>query len=133
MSSNNTLKFVRDYVAEARVLLLDKIAPYRYTDLELVSALNVTLVEGRRLRPDLFLYKGKDDVQSFILVDDTVVRMELSFRLALVYGICGYAFARDQEDVQDARATAFMETFRNMLVGQGMRQIVGGTPPGGAR
>ena len=130
---SNTLKYVEDYVAEARTLLLDKIEPYRYTDLELIAALNVTLAEARRLRSDLFLYKGKDDVQSFTEVNDTAVRMELPFRLALVYGICGHAFARDQEDVQDARATAFMETFRNMLVGQGMRQIVGGTPPGGAR
>jgi len=130
---NSTLETVEDYISDSRTLLQDTIEPFRYDDPSLLVAFNVTLLEARRLRPDLFIYKNQDKVPSFREVDTSVVAMEAQFRLALVYGICGHAMARDQEDVQDARATAFMGTFNGMLTGVGVRAVTGGTPQGGGK
>jgi len=50
------LETVGQYLSEARRLLQDEYAPsYRYPDRDLVEALNIGLLEARRLRPDLFL------------------------------------------------------------------------------
>lgn len=129
----NQLESVEDYIEQARIELQDTISPYRYSDDELLAALNLTLMEARRLRPDLFIFKGKDHVPMYLTVDTTVVKMELPFRLPILFGLMGYAIARDQEDVQDSRATGFMATFNSMLGGSGQRIVAGGTPPGGNR
>ena len=49
------LETVGQYLEEARRLLQDEIAPYRYPDDDLIDALNIGLLEARRLRADLFL------------------------------------------------------------------------------
>lgn len=129
----NQLDSVKDYVAQARIELQDTVEPYRYEDEQIVAALNLTLMEARRIRSDLFIYKGSDSVPVYLKNDSTKVRMELPFRLAILYGVMGYVITRDQEDVQDARATGFMATFANMLTGGGQRVAVGGAPPGGSK
>lgn len=127
----NQLDLVKDYVEQARIELQDTVEPYRYADDEIVAALNLSLMEARRIRPDLFLFKGTDRVPMFQNNDTTKVPMELPFRLAILYGLMGYVITRDQEDVQDSRATGFMATFASMLTGNGQRVVQGGTPPGG--
>jgi hypothetical protein len=44
--------------------------------------------------------------------------MEEQFRLAILHGLVGHAIERDQEDVQDARATAFLTIMSNILIGK---------------
>lgn len=114
------LSTVSAYIDDARTLLQDKIAPYRYTDAELLVALNVTLLDARRLRPDLFLGDGTtttlSDVGSFSVVDGTAVDIEQGFRLAFLFGLCAHALARDQEDIQDARSIQWMSIFRSTLL-----------------
>lgn len=118
---------VADYIADVRVLLQDVISPYRYTDGELYTALNLTVFETRRLRPDFFLC-GSDwelnDLQEFTLPqsglasdDTTFIPFEQQFRLAIIHGIVAHALARDQEDIQDGRSALFMGVFTQMLVG----------------
>jgi len=128
-----TLSTVADYVKDARTLLQDKIPPYRYDDPSLLVALNVTMLEARRLRADLFVFKleARGQVQSFTEVDDTYVDIEPQFRLAILHGLCGHALERDQEDVQDVRATTFLGMFNAGLIGRNLAGIAGGTPPGG--
>ncbi len=46
------LQTVESYIGDARTLLLDQIPPFRYSDTSLLIALNLALLEGRRLRPD---------------------------------------------------------------------------------
>lgn len=119
---NTTLETIDDYIEDGRVLLQDTIAPYRYTDASLVTAMNVTLLEGRRIRPDLFVYHRWPDgrqVQSLQGKDGTVVEMEDQFRLAFLHGMVAHALERDQEDVQDERATTFMGIFNGILLGRG--------------
>lgn len=115
-----TLSTVSDYVSDARTLLQDTIAPYRYDDLSLVVALNVTIDDTRRLRADLFLGDGTttnfDVIPSFSAVDSTVVEIENGYRLAILMGMIAHAIARDQEDVQDARSGVFMKLWRDKLM-----------------
>lgn len=128
----SALETVSDYIDDVRVLLQDTIAPFRYDDPSLLTALNLTLLETRRLRPDLFVYRSHQQVKvpSFTSNDDTEVEIEPQFRLALVYGVLAHALARDQEDVQDARASTFMDTFQYMLTGQRPRPNPAGGSPG---
>jgi hypothetical protein len=120
---------VSNYLADVRVLLQDLVLPYRYDDPSLLTALNATLLETRRIRPDLLL-PFLNDVPEFDTNDDTIVPIEQPFRLAIVHGIVGHALARDQEDIQDQRATVFMGTFNTMLVGPASAMS---RPPAGGR
>lgn len=120
MASSTALETIDDYISDGRVLLQDTIAPYRYDDTSLITAMNVTLLEGRRIRPDLFVYNRCDPkVQTFQAKDGTVLEMEEQFRLAFLHGMVAHALERDQEDVQDERAATFMGIFNTILVGRG--------------
>lgn len=120
---SSALETITDYITDGRTLLQDVISPYRYDDASLVTAMNVTLLEGRRLRPDLFIYRrckpNERGVQSFQLNDGTELEMEEQFRLAFLHGMCAHALERDQEDIQDERAATFMKIFNNILTGNG--------------
>jgi hypothetical protein len=132
LASNPALEAVQDYVTDIRVLLLDTILPYRYDDASVLISINTMLTQMRRLRPDLFVYFG-DDIPAYTAVDDTVVPLEKPFRLALVYGAVAHALARDQEDVQDARAVTMMANFEAMLIGLRQPPIQGGGTKGKER
>jgi hypothetical protein len=126
-----TLNTVADYMTDARNLLQYKVPGYRYDEPSMLQALNVALLETRRQRGDLFVYnrKVKGQTQSFTAVDDTYVAMEPSFRLGLLYRMCGHALARDQEDVQDIRATTFFNNANGIFVGRGLGVVAGGSGP----
>ena len=130
-----TLNSVADYVKDARTLLQDTIEPYRYDDASLLVALNLTLLEAKRIRSDLFVFniQVRGQVQAFLAVDDTYVEMEPSFRLAILHGLIGHALERDQEDYEDQRASAFLGMFNQGLVGHGIGPVQGGSPPTGKR
>jgi hypothetical protein len=126
-----TYNTVADYMEDARTLLQDEVPGYRYDESSMLRALNAALLETRRQRADLFVYnrKVRGQVQSFTAVDDTYVEMEPSFRLGLLYRLCGHALARDQEDVQDIRATAFFNLANGVFVGRGLGVVAGGSGP----
>jgi hypothetical protein len=115
------LETINEYIDDGRVLLQDLIPPHRYSDESLIVAMNVTILEARRIRPDLFVYHKRSDgsygVQQFQKRDGTIFRMEEQFRLAFVHGLVAHALERDQEDIQDARASTFMQIFNNILTG----------------
>lgn len=117
---SSALLTIDDYIDDGRTLLQDTISPYRYSDASLVVGMNVALLEGRRLRPDLFVYNRTcpGGVQSLQGKDGTVIQMEEQFRLAFLHGMVAHALERDQEDIQDARAAAFMGIFNAILVGK---------------
>jgi hypothetical protein len=127
-----TLATVSDYIASARVLLQDLVPTYRYDDSSLVTALNVTLLEARRLRADLFIFnlQVRGQTQAFIAVDDTFVDIEPQFRLAILHGLCGHALERDQEDYMDARVASFLQMFYVGLIGRALPGTAGGSGPG---
>lgn len=126
--ANTTLATVQDYASDARTLLLDKVSPFRYDDDSLVRSLNMAMLEGSRLRPDLFIYTGDGSVPTFAAIDTTPVNIDPAFRLAFLFGMCAHALIRDEEDVQDARANTFNSNFVEILIGVRPRPLEGGTP-----
>lgn len=121
VTTSSALETITDYINDGRTLLQDTIQPYRYDDISLVTAMNVTLLEGRRIRADLFVFNKKADapsgVQFFAANDGSQVLMEPQFRLAFLYGMCAHALQRDQEDIQDNRAATFLTIFNSILIG----------------
>lgn len=112
-----TLDTVQDYIDRARALLLDQVEPYRYPDLDLVEALNMGMLETRRLRPELLSPAIQGPFPHFTPADKTVqVPMDPQYRSAFVYYICGQAHLRDDEITQDGRAAAFLNKFTAQML-----------------
>jgi|SRR5215204_1720157 len=107
------LDTVTDYVAQARSLLQDKTHPVRYSDGDLIDALNLALLEARRLRPDLFLgtSPGTLTTPSIGTTPDPMGAIDEQYRVPLLYYIVGHALRRDDEDGSEARASQFMMGF----------------------
>lgn len=119
---STALETITDYINDGRTLIQDTLQPFRYLDAELVTAMNVALLEGRRLRPDLFVYRKappnqRGRVQSFQGNDGTVLVMEEQFRLAFLYGMCAQTMLRDDEDIDTERAGMYLKAFNAILVG----------------
>lgn len=111
------LDTVADYVVEVRRLIQDTVAPYRYSDANMVSALNMGLLEVRRLRPDLFVGLGlRKDVPDFTAVGAQDVPMDPQYRASLVYYMAGQTQLMDEETTQDARASVFLNKFVSQLL-----------------
>ncbi len=119
------LATVQDYVTDVRVQILDKIRPYRYEDDELLAAMNMAMLEARRIRPDLFVTRWGSDVPYFDAVSGTPVPIEPQFRMAFVFAVSAFVLMRDDEDVQDARVNSFFGKFYDMMVGIRPRQMPG--------
>jgi hypothetical protein len=120
---------VESMIRGVRNLLLDKIRPYRYGDTSLLAALNISLNEARRLRPDLFIERyGVTEPDQYEEISGAVIPIERQFRLAIEFGTAGHALLRDEEDTQDARANVFLNNFENLLTGQRLIPMQGGTP-----
>jgi hypothetical protein len=118
---------VGEYLTVARSLLQDMVAPYRYPDQDIVSALNIALSEMQRIRPDIFLdlkYQSplaKGDIDDgvpsgFLAIDMTaMVPVPGKYITALYWFITGWLQMYDVTDTQDARAQGFMAKFQSHL------------------
>jgi len=116
-----TLGTVGQYLEESRRLLQDEFLPYRYPDDDLVDALNIALLEARRLRADLFLPAFEipyfDPTAGALPTTKTKpVPFEPMYRQSLVYYIVGRAQLRDDESTTDARAASLMTKFTAQLL-----------------
>lgn len=119
MVATSALQTVGQILTEARVLLQDRFEPYRYSDNELVEALNIGMLEARRLRADLFI--PSSFAVGWINTDDTVdldatVAMDPMYRPGLVYYVVGRAQLRDDEATTDQRAQTLMQKFLGQLL-----------------
>lgn len=114
------LATVGDYVKEVRTLLQDRISPYRYSDAELVTILNIGLQEAYRLRADLFLgslaFTVPDYDPTDVGVMDEAVPLEKSYRPAFTYYMVGRAQLRDDESTTDQRAGALLQKFVGQML-----------------
>lgn len=107
------LDTVGQYLEEARRLLQDEIDPYRYPDDDLVDALNIGILEARRLRADLFLPLFETDyfTPSGTIDKTATVTMDPMYRSSLVYYMVGRAQLRDDESTTDQRSSALLTKF----------------------
>jgi hypothetical protein len=107
-----TYATVADLVADARILLQDTIVEYRFSDADLLRALNKGLLEMKRLRPDLFIARS---VPNYTAVNTTEVDVEDVYLVALTDYMVGQVQLRDDEETTDERATMFINKFIGRL------------------
>ncbi len=108
------LDTVTDYLAQARALLQDKTYPVRYPDSDLIDALNLALLEARKLRPDLFLgtVPGTLTTPSIGGTNpDPMSAIDEQYRVPLLLYVVGHALERDEEDGSEQRAMRYKSQF----------------------
>lgn len=114
------LDTVGQYLEESRRLLQDEYTPYRYPDDDLIDALNIALLEARRLRADLFLptfaIPWFDPTKTTSPDLAVAVPIDPMYRQSLVYYMVGRAQLRDDEATVDARAASLMTKFTAQLL-----------------
>lgn len=116
------LDTVSDYVSNARGLLQDNVAPYRYADADLVAALNVATSEALRIRPDLFYGATLPNLTS---TSDSTGWIAPAYRTAFLHYLIGHIELRDAEPTEEARASSLIASFTQKLTGS-----LGGAAPG---
>lgn len=109
------LDTVGKYITECRALLQDSVVPYRYSDADIIGALNLGLAEAYRLRPDLFL-NGYTFELPFLAISTDPIPVEPQYRSAFSYYIVGRLSLRDEEDTQDARASSLLNKFVGQML-----------------
>lgn len=111
------LSTVADYISQARVLLQDTVATYRYADSDLVDALNLAVRSAARIRPDLFfklLRTGSLPTYSSAS-PSTAVSIDQRYQSSFLLFIVGMVQLRDDENTQDTRAAALTSKFVSEL------------------
>ena len=96
----------RSVIDRARRILQDTDASnYRYSEVDIVDAVNDSLLEVRKIRPDLFIDGAFTVVDvSELEVDATAIPIEDFYFQSLVYLVSGYMMLRDDEFSLDSRA-----------------------------
>ena len=114
------LETVGQYLEETRRLLQDEREPYRYPQDDLIDALNIGLLEARRLRADLFLpvFEIPWFDPTKVAAPDLAqkVAFDPMYRSSLVSYMVGRAQLRDEEATTDSRASALMGRFTSQLL-----------------
>jgi hypothetical protein len=131
---------VTAYVDTARTVLQDWVAPYRYSDANVIGALNIGMAELGRIRPDILLdlkyqyplTKGDigDGVPGPYALADIVVNSDGTYNVAkgtpvpvpvkyyqvMNWFVTGWLQMYDVADTQDQRAQGFMAKFQQHLL-----------------
>lgn len=115
------LETVGQYIEESRRLLQDEVVPYRYPNDDLIDALNIGLMEARRIRPDLFLplfdIPWFDPTKTSPGTDlNRPVSIDPMYRSSLVYYVVGRMQLRDDEPTTDQRAAGLLQKFIGQML-----------------
>jgi hypothetical protein len=109
------LQTVSEVIRQARVLVQDNDAvAYRYSDAEFLDAINMALLEMRRIRPELMRSYFSAGVPTLTSADN--IPVDEQYRTAVLYYTCGQVQLRDDENTQDARASQFLQKFTAQLL-----------------
>jgi len=120
---------IQDYIRLTRSSLQDLIEPYRYSDQDMIDALNFVMTEIHRIRPDIFLdvkYQRplkRGDISAYApgLITtttpvNTYVPVTMRYMHPIIWYMSGYLQTYDVADTQDQRAQAFMQKFQQQLM-----------------
>lgn len=107
-----------------RALLQDRVAPYRYSDADLVKYLNEGLAAMYRVRPDFMVGVGWQAAPTFVLPADAATSIPQViadfYQSALEEWIAGRAFMRDTQYGEGGVALAYTEKMRAALLTTGV-------------
>lgn len=131
---------VTAYVVSARNRMQDRVEPYRYSDWQIVDALNVALQETQRVRPDIFLdlkyqqklqpndlddgflsgYYNTSDIAfdtggDYDVTDGALVPIPSAYNDPIIWYIGAHLQFLDIDDTQDQRGIAFLTKFIQRL------------------
>lgn len=119
-SSTQQLQEVGDLVSQVRTLLQDTdntaSSGYRYSTDSIITALNQGMLDMYRMRPDLFLENGFVIPVFNVGTLGAQIGIEPQYISPLVFYVTGLVQVRDDEQNQDARASAFIKTFNQALL-----------------
>ena len=106
---------IDDLLGEARSILLDRDATFRYSDADLVASLNMALDTLYTQRPDAFIALFATGVPHYTTADlglgtPTDFPVDGIFYPACVMFVVGWADLRDEEYASDGRAATFLST-----------------------
>src|SRR5215471_7890799 len=113
---------IGDLFDAARAILNDTSSvagPVRYTDDDLMRALNQGLLEARSRRPDAFLGMGlRVAIPFYAAPDDLAAAFPLDqiFYPLFVYFVVGWSELREDEFTADARAVVLINRFTTGLI-----------------
>lgn len=114
-------KTLDNLVDESRLMLQDRRVPYRYTDSDVVEAINSGFREVKRIRPDLFVdYGAGIPLPSYTTGDlGSAVAFPINeaFFMAVVFYVVGKLQLGDDEFAVDNRAMTLLASFRSLLLG----------------
>jgi hypothetical protein len=118
-STTQQLTVVGDILDQVRTLLQDvdnSSGQYRYSTDSIVTALNQGMIDLFRMRPDIYLSQ-QFKVPTFSVAGlDVILGIEEQYVSPLVFYVVGLVQARDDEQTQDARAQAFLTTFKGAVL-----------------
>lgn len=127
--SSTLAKTIDDAITEARYLIADARAPYRYADTVMLAHLNTALAEVYRYRPDAYIGNfttatlGSNPVTSYAPGDlgiGTLFPLDnRMFFNPVTFFMAGRAEISDDEFTDNSRATGLLASFRAMLIGEG--------------
>jgi hypothetical protein len=131
---------VTAYVYSARNRMQDRVAPYRYTDDQIVDALNVALQETQRIRPDIFLdlkyqqkikpndlddgfistYYSTSDIVidgngNYIPSEGALVPIPSAYNDPIIWYMGAHLQFLDTDDTEDQRGVAFLTKFAQRM------------------
>lgn len=120
-----------DVISESRILLQDRVDPFRYADELLVAHLNQGLHALATIRPDAF-WDSYDDTTDDIVVPEVAVTpsgdqipttdlvtttLPMLFYSPLIFYVVGKTETMDDEFSDDSRALAFYNQFKTTVLG----------------
>jgi hypothetical protein len=122
-------KTLDNLVDEIRLMTKDRRVPYRYTQTDILEAINSAFRETKRLRPDIFVgcctdeAGGTIDLPSYVEADlgltptPTPYLIDEIFFMTTVFYAVGKLQLGDDEFTLDNRAMTLLAAFRQALVG----------------
>jgi hypothetical protein len=116
-------RMVSDLLDRVRQVLQDQDQNgFRYPTSDLVGYLNDAVTEAARIRPDIFIggyTKNLPQVTTLGGTDYSTVKIPLpdTYFTSLVGYVAGFAEMRDDEFAVDGRASTFLNSFTQKLMG----------------
>lgn len=111
---------IQALLTEARGYIQDTKTPFRNSDADLVTYLNDSIFEVRRIRPDAFVGMYDTAVPQFTIADlGSDYPLDGIFFTATAYFIAGSTGLRDDEHVVDSRAQGLLALFSAKLTQPG--------------